>query len=139
MRTLIASAFALSLLAGAVPALAAAPAVAVQAQPMTEAELEAAAEAFGAVVEQMEAQAAPIRADASLSAAEKEARIMAIIAPHQSEIDAFADMVTGFVISQAMTEGATPEEAATQGEMVRGIIGQAIVQSIITGEAPGGE
>lgn len=138
---------ALALTASAAPALAqtapapasapvSAPASAQDAarQPVpTEAELEAAAEVFGAVVEALEAQASVIRADASLSAEQREAAIMAVIAERQTEILAFVDLVQRFVVGQALAEGMPAEDASQQGEMVRGLLLMSLAQALVEG------
>lgn len=131
---------ALALTASAAPALAQtapapAPAQDAARQPVpTEAELEAAAEVFGAVVEALEAQASVIRADASLSAEQREAAIMAVIAERQTEILAFVDLVQRFVVGQALAEGMPAEDASQQGEMVRGLLLMSLAQALVEGQ-----
>ncbi|HEV7226808.1 hypothetical protein [Brevundimonas sp.] len=99
-------------LAFALPAAAAPIAAAVLAQdPITEADIEAKAEAFGASMEALGEQVGAIRADASLSDADKSARIDAAIAARQPEIDAFVGLITAF-IDQEVEAGNIPADQA---------------------------
>jgi hypothetical protein len=96
----------------ALPAAAAPVAAAVLAQdPITEADIEAKAEAFGASMEALGEQVGAIRADASLSDADKNARIDAAIAAKQPEIDAFVGLITAF-IDQEVEAGNIPADQA---------------------------
>jgi len=96
----------------ALPAAAAPVAAAVRTQdPITEADIEAKAEAFGASMEALGEQVGAIRADASLSDADKSARIDAAIAAKQPEIDAFVGLITDF-IDQEVEAGNIPAEQA---------------------------
>lgn len=104
------------------------------------AELQAAGEALEPIFEALETEAAVIRADGSLSAGDKEARILALIAPHQPAFDRLADAVGGFVANQIRNEGGTAEQAAAGAASVRSEMMQGIVQGLVTGEADeGGE
>lgn len=110
-----------------------------------QAELEAAGGALGPVFEALEPQAAAIRADTTLSDADKQTRIMALIAPHQAVIDRFSAALTVFVTAQAKAEGASDEDAAAAAQMAQGMLAQALVQALVMGEdadeeaAPSGE
>jgi len=96
----------------ALPAAAAPVAAAVLAQdPITEADIEAKAEVFGASMEALGAEVEAIRADASLSDADKSARIDAAIAAKQPDIDAFVGLITGF-IDQEVEAGNIPADQA---------------------------
>ncbi len=97
--------------AAALPAAAAPALIAVAQDPITEADVEAKAEIFGASMEALGEQVGAIRADASLSDAEKNARIDAAIAAKQPEIDAFAALVTSF-IDQQVDAGNIPADQA---------------------------
>jgi hypothetical protein len=63
--------------------------------------IEAAAEAFGARMEAFEARAEAISEDASLSEAQREARIAALWAEYQPEVTAFTAAVTEFALAAA--------------------------------------
>lgn len=92
----------------ALPAAAAPVAAAVLAQdPITEADIETKAEAFGASMEALGEQVGAIRADASLSDADKNARIDAAIAAAQPEIDGFLSLLERF-IQQEVDAGNIP-------------------------------
>lgn len=96
----------------ALPAAAAPVAAAVLAQdPITEADIEARAEVFGASMEALGEEVGAIRADASLSDADKSARIDAAIAAKQPEIDAFVGLITAF-IDQEVEAGNIPADQA---------------------------
>lgn len=125
---------AVAAIAFAAPALAQ-EAPASPAAAAAQAELEAAGEAIKPAFEAMEAQAAVIRADASLSAADKQARIGALVDANKDVIDAFTVALTNFVVAQAQAEGSTPEEAAQMAAMFPGMLRQQLVQSLLTGEA----
>lgn len=138
MRRLIlpvVSAAALGLSAVALPA-AAAPvvAVAVAQDPVTEAELEAKAAEFEAVLEALALEIEAIRADTSLSEADRRARMEAAIDRRQPEIDAFTLVITGFVRQQALSEGASAEEAEAAVAMVEGMFRDQIREALLSGE-----
>ena len=82
----------------------------------------------------MDAQAAVIRADASLSDTDKQARIGALIDANQGAIDGFAEALTAFVVAQAQAEGSTPEQAAQIAAMFPAMLRQQLTQSLLTGE-----
>jgi len=112
-KTALAAALAAGLTLGvvALPA-AAAPVLAVVAQdPITEADIEARAEVFGASMEALGEEVGAIRADATLSDADKSARIDAAIAAKQPEIDAFVGLITAF-IDQEVEAGNIPADQA---------------------------
>lgn len=79
--------------------------------PITEADIEAKAEVFGASMEALGEEVGAIRADASLSDADKSARIDAAIAAKQPEIDAFVGLITAF-IDQEVEAGNIPADQA---------------------------
>lgn len=117
----------------AAPALAqdvpASPAVAAAA-----ADLEAAGEAIEPVLTAMSERAAAIRADAALSDAEKQAGIEALIAENQSALDAFVSALSRFVAAEAMSEGASAEEADAAAAMLAGMVGPQLTRALLTGE-----
>lgn len=105
----------------------------------TEAELEAAAEAFGQAIEALEVQAAVIRADASLSPEQRQEAIVALVATRQADFDAFLDLLERYIVAEGISDGADPAEAAAAGEAVRQIVASAIVEALVTGQAPSAE
>lgn len=120
-KTALAAALAAGLTLGvvALPVAAAAPAVVAVAQdPITEADIEAKAEVFGASMEALGEEVGAIRADATLSDADKNTRIDAAIAAKQPEIDAFVGLITGF-IDQEVAAGNIP---ADQAEGIKGMV-----------------
>ncbi len=117
----------------------AAPALAQEAPPTpavaaAQVELEAAGEAIKPTLETMRQQAADIRADATLSDADKQSRIQALVAANQGAIDTFTVALTNFVVAQAQAEGATAEEAAATAAMFPPLLRQQLTQSLVTGE-----
>ena len=111
---------ALGLTAIALPASAAAvAAVAVAQDPLTEADIEARAETFGAAMEALGAQVGAIRADASLSDADKSARIDAAIAAAQPEIDSFVGLIETFIRQEVDAGNIPADQADGILEMVR--------------------
>lgn len=138
-KTALAAALAAGLTLGAaLPAAAATLAVAVAQDPViTEADIEARAEIFGAAMETLAVELEGIRADASLSDAEKDARMDALIATKQPEIDAFADYLAVFIRQQATAEGASPEEAEAAVGMVRSMFATQLVAALKTGDFSG--
>lgn len=104
-----------------------------QNPPPTEADIEAAAQAFGLVVQDMETRAAALRADPSLSAEDRELRIMALIAERQPEILAFLDLLQAFVVGQATADGMPADEALAQAEAIRQNILVRLIQSLLEG------
>ncbi|MBU1324299.1 MAG: hypothetical protein KJ676_03580 [Alphaproteobacteria bacterium] len=137
-KTALAAALAAGLTLGvALPAAAATPAVAVavaQDPVITEADVEARAEIFGAAMETLAVELEGIRADVSLSDAEKDARMDALIATKQPEIDAFADYLAAFVRQQAAAEGASPEEAEAAVGMIRSMFATQLVAALKSGD-----
>ncbi|WP_439470488.1 hypothetical protein [Brevundimonas sp.] len=122
------------------PAPPAAPATPAQASPeevALTARVEAAAQPLEAMMEAIKPRAAAIRADASLSAADKETQVRALLAEHQSTLDEFSAAVQALVLYKASAEGAEPEEAAQAASMVGGMINTQIAQALLTGEAEG--
>jgi hypothetical protein len=119
-KTALAAALAAGLTLGvvALPAAAAPAVVAVAQDPITEADIEARAEVFGASMEALGEEVGAIRADAALSDADKNARIDAAIAAKQPEIDAFVGLITGF-IDQEVAAGNIP---ADQAEGIKGMV-----------------
>lgn len=110
----------LGLTAFALPASAAAVAAVAMAQdPLTEADIEARAETFGAAMEALGAQIGAIRGDATLSDADKEARIDAAIAAAQPEIDAFTGLIETFIRQEVDAGNIPAEQADGILEMVR--------------------
>ena len=106
------------------------------------ARIEAAGTALEAMMTELEPRAAAVRADASLSAEDKETRIRAMLAEHQPTLDEFTAALNDMILMQAASEGASPEEAAQAAAMVRGMVSTQIAQALITGEDPdqdGGE
>lgn len=100
----------------------------------TEADLEAAGEALEPVLAAMSEQAARIRADATLSDADKRARVEALIADNKAAIDAFTATLSSYVAAQARAEGASEEEAAATAAMFPALLSQQLTQSLLTGE-----
>lgn len=124
------------------PAPPAAPAPAPAPTPEEQAvmvRVEAAGEALQEVMEDLEPRAAAVRADASLSAADKETRIRAMIAEHQPVLDEFNSALQGLMLIKAAAEGASPEEAAQAAAMVSTMVSAQITQALVTGEDPDGE
>lgn len=125
--------------AAAIVILSAAPALAQDvsvspAMAAAQADLEAAGEAVEPVLTAMSEQAAAIRADASLSDADKRARIEALVAENRAAIDAFTTVLARFVALQAQAEGASAEEAATAAAMFPGMVIGQMTESLVTGE-----
>ncbi|MBX9576466.1 MAG: hypothetical protein K2X07_12605 [Caulobacteraceae bacterium] len=121
----------------ALPAAAAPVAAAVLAQdPITEADIEAKAEAFGASMEALGEQVGAIRADASLSDADKNARIDAAIAAKQPEIDAFVGLITAFIDQEVEAGNIPAEQAEGIKTMVAAQFAQ-IPQAMKTGDFSG--
>ncbi len=98
------------------------------------AELQAAGGALEPVMDALEAEAAVIRADSQLSAADKEARILALIAPHEAAFDRFGDALAAFIEIQVRNDGGTAEQAAAASAEMRAGMLQGITQSLVTGE-----
>ena len=124
------------------PAPPAAPAPAPAPTPEEQAimvRVEAAGEALQEVMEDLEPRAAAVRADASLSAADKEIRIRAMIAEHPPVLDEFNSALQGLMRITAAAEGASPEEAAPAAAMVSTMVSAQITQALVTGEDPDGE
>lgn len=122
--------------AAVLPAAAAPALIAVAQDPITEADIEAKAEVFGASMEALGTEIAGIRADASLSDADKEARMDAAIAAKQPEIDAFAQLINDF-IDQEVEAGNVPAE---QAEGIKGMVAAQfaqIPQAMKTGDFSG--
>jgi hypothetical protein len=122
------------------PAPPAAPAT--PAQPTPEemavlARIQAAGEALEDAMEELEPRAAEIRGDAALTAADKDTRIRALLAGKQPVLDEFGAAVEQVILLQAVSEGATPEQAAQAATMARTMIPQQIAQALITGEGLG--
>ena len=103
------------------------------------ARVQTAGEALQEVMEDLEPRAAAVRADASLSAADKETRIRAMIAEHQPALDEFSSALQALMLIKAAAEGASPEEAAQAAAVVAAMIPAQISQALITGEDPDGE
>jgi len=138
MRRLILSAVAVSALglsAFALPASAApVTAVAVAQDPVTEAELEARAEAFQALLEALVVEIETIRADTSLSEEDRQARMQAAIDRKQPEIDGFIAMLSGFVRQQTLDEGGTAEDADLAAGMIEDMFTEMLVPGLLSGE-----
>jgi len=138
MRRLILSAVAASALglsAFALPAVAApADAVAVAQDPITEAELEARAEAFEAVLKALVLEVETIRADTSLTEADRQARMQAAIDRKKPEIDGFIAILSGFVVQQTLDEGGTAQEADLAAAMIEGMFADMLIQGLLSGE-----
>lgn len=138
MRRLILSAVAVSALglsALALPAVAApVAAVAVAQDPVTEAELEASAAAFEVTLEALVVEIETIRADTSLSEADRQARMQAAIHRKQPEIDAFVSMLSGFVRQQTLDEGGTADEAEMAAGMIEDMFTEMLVPGLLSGE-----
>ena len=138
MRRLILSAVAVSALglsAFALPASAApVTAVAVAQDPVTEAELEARAEAFQALLEALVVEIETIRADTSLSEDDRQARMQAAIDRKQPEIDGFIAMLSGFVRQQTLDEGGTAEDADLAAGMIEDMFTEMLVPGLLSGE-----
>lgn len=137
-KPVIAAALAASMgLAFALPAAAAPIAAVVVAQdPITEAELEAKAEAFGASMEALGEQVGAIRGDASLSDADKSARVEAAIAAREPEIAAFIATLDAFIQQEVDAGNIPAAQAEGIGEMVRSQIDQAL-NAMRTGDMTG--
>jgi hypothetical protein len=119
------------------PAAAAPIAAAVLAQdPITEADIEAKAEAFGAAMEALGEEVGAIREDASLSEEQKSARIDAAIAAKQPEIDAFVGLITAFIDQEVAAGNIPAEQAEGIKSMVAAQFAQ-IPQAMKTGDFSG--
>ena len=101
------------------------------------ARIQAAGEALEDAMEELEPRAAEIRGDAALTAADKDTRIRALLAGKQPVLDEFGAAVEQVILLQAVSEGATPEQAAQAATMARTMIPQQIAQALITGEGLG--
>ena len=143
MRRLILSAVAVSALglsAFALPASAASvavasvAAVAVAQDPVTEAELEARAEAFEAMLTELVGEVETIRADTSLREEDRQARMQAAIDRKQPEIDGFIAMLSGFVRQQTLDEGGTAEDAELAAGMIEDMFTEMLVPGLLSGE-----
>lgn len=126
-------------LAAAALFLTAAPALAQEtpvppALAAAQADLAAAGEAIEPVMAAMSEQAAAIRADATLTDAERQARVEALINANQAALEAFGAALTRFVVAQAQSEGANADEAAAVAAMFPGMLRQQLTQSLLTGE-----
>lgn len=120
------------------PAPAAAPAAPSAEQQAAMARIEAAGAAIEAVMTDLEPKAEEIREDATLSAADKETRIRALIAEHQPVFDEFSAALGSVMALKAASEGASPEQAAAATQAAQTMVSQAIVQSLLTGETEDG-
>jgi hypothetical protein len=116
------------------PAPAEAPAEIPPVQAAAIARVQTAGEALKTVMEELEPQAAAIRADAALSPEDKETRIRALLAPHQAKLDEFVAAITDMVAFETADEGASPEEIAEASTMIGPMIMAEITQALITGE-----
>lgn len=124
-RTLIAaSAFALTLgvlapaaVAQDAPAAAPGAGSVETAAPMTEAEFEALAEAFGARMEGMSAEMQTAITEAAGDAAKQDASLDAIQARYQTDADGFASALEAFLNQQAAAAGADEGGAAMREQM----------------------
>lgn len=103
----------------ALPAAAAPTVVALAQDPITEADVEAKAAEFEVVIEALAAEAEAIRADASLSDEQKNARIDAAIAAKQPEIDAFLAYLEAFIRQEAGSEGMDAAQTDMVVDMIR--------------------
>lgn len=101
--------------------------------------VQTAGEALEAVMEELEPQAETIRDDTSLTDADKETRIRALIAEHQPVIDEFTTALRAMILLKAASEGSSPEEAAQASAMIGDMVSTQIAQSLITGEDPDGD
>lgn len=122
------------LVASAHAAPAPAAAVVVAQDPVTEAELEAAAEVFEATLTALVAEVEAIRADTSLSDADKDSRMRAAIDARQPEIDAFIALLGSYVRQQTLADGGTEEDAEMAVAMIEGMFAGMLVQGILSGE-----
>lgn len=141
MRRLILSAVAVSALglsAFALPAVAApvaaAIADAVAQDPITEEELEARAAAFEVTLEALVAEIEAIRADTSLTEADRQSRMQAAIDRKKPEIDGFVALLGTFVRQQTLEEGGTAEEAEVAVAMIEGMFSDMLYQGLMSGE-----
>jgi hypothetical protein len=100
------------------------------------ANVQTAGEALQAVMVDLEPRAAAVRADAALSAADKESRIRAMLAEHQPVLDQFSEALKAMVLFKASEEGASPDEAEQAATMVGGMVATQIAQGLLTGESP---
>lgn len=100
---------------------------------------QAAGEALQTMMDDLEPRAEAVRDDTSLTDAEKETRIRAMIAEHQPVIDEFTTAVRAMILLKAASEGASPEEAAQASAMIGDMVSTQIAQSLITGEDPDGD
>ncbi|MBL0968544.1 MAG: hypothetical protein IBJ02_05480 [Brevundimonas sp.] len=98
--------------------------------------IQAAGEALEATMEELEPRAAAIRTDAALPAADKDARIRALLAEKQPVLDEFSAALEAMIMMQATSEGATAEQAAQAAAMVRDVLPERLAQMLITGERP---
>jgi hypothetical protein len=98
------------------------------------AELQTAGEEIEALFETLEAEAAVVRADTTLSDEKKQARILALVEPHQEQIGGVITALAGFITAQAVAEGASPEEAAQVSAMMEAAFGQALIEGLLTGD-----
>jgi hypothetical protein len=119
----------------AAPAAPAAPSADQQA---AVARIEAAGNAIEAVMTDLEPKAEEIREDTTLSAADKETRIRALIAEHQPVFDEFSAALGSVMALKAASEGASAEEAAAATQAAQTMVSQAIVRSLLTGDTEDG-
>ena len=141
LRIILAASAVLALAAPAFAQEAPAPAPAAAAEePSPEfmaavARIEAVGERIEDLMEGLEAQAAEVRADASLSDEDKATRIRAMMAEHQADFDEFGAAFGDFIRLSAMAEGASAEEAAAAAAAVPVQMMAIIEEALISGES----
>lgn len=101
------------------------------ADPAAEARIQAAADRFSTLIADLDTQAAVIREDESLTPEQREARILALIAPHQAEIDAFIAALVQYTIDTA--EPGEREEIEASADMVSMILQSTITRALVEG------
>ncbi len=93
--------------------------------------MQAAADRFSTLISRLDAEAAVIREDESLTPEQRESRILALIAPHQAEIDTFIAALVQYTIDTA--EPDEREEIEASADMVVMILQSTITRALVEG------
>jgi hypothetical protein len=109
------------------------------AEAPTEEQVEAAGEGLEPLIEQMQAEAEAVRADAALSGPDKEARIQAIIAARQGQLTAFTELLARFVMAEALREGAALVEAQAAADQVSAAVSAGLLAALTGAHEERGE
>jgi hypothetical protein len=115
----------------ALPASAHATVATQSADPQAEARIQAAADRFSTLIADLDTHAAVIREDESLTPEQRESRILALIAPHQAEIDTFIAALVQYTIDTA--EPDEREEIEASADMVSMILQSTIIRALVEG------